>query len=139
MVNQQVLQGNWNELVGKVREKWGRLTENDISSAKGNVDELIGVIQRKTGESRDAIERSLESLGSGASAFVGRATEAARDYSQRTAESMRDVAQQAGQQMSEGYEVARRYMNERPGQAMAIGIGVGIILGMSVAMMFRKS
>jgi uncharacterized protein YjbJ (UPF0337 family) len=55
VLNQQVLQGNWNEIRGKLREKWGELTNDDVQSFNGNVDQLIGSIQRKTGESRESI------------------------------------------------------------------------------------
>ena len=55
MVNQQTLQGNWNELKGKLREKWGQLTNEDLQVAQGNVDQLIGLIQRKTGEARSGM------------------------------------------------------------------------------------
>src|SRR5262245_7846004 len=56
MVNQQTLQGNWNEIKGKLRSKWGQLTNDDLQTAHGNVDQLIGLIQRKTGEARSSIE-----------------------------------------------------------------------------------
>jgi len=50
MINEQVLQGNWNEIKGKIRSKWGQLTNDDLQSFDGNVDRLVGLIQRKTGE-----------------------------------------------------------------------------------------
>ena len=60
MVNQQTLQGNWNEIKGKLRNKWGQLTNDDLQSVHGNVDQLIGLIQRKTGEARNSVEQFLE-------------------------------------------------------------------------------
>src|SRR3954463_12592229 len=60
MVNQQTLQGNWNEIKGKLRNKWGQLTNDDLQSAQGNIDQLVGLIQRKTGEARNSIEKFLE-------------------------------------------------------------------------------
>src|SRR5262245_56050563 len=41
MINQQVLQGNWNEIKGKLRHKWGQLTNDDVQSFDGNVDRLL--------------------------------------------------------------------------------------------------
>ena len=46
MVNQQTLQGNWNEIKGKLRNRWGQLTNDDLQQAQGNVDQLIGQLQR---------------------------------------------------------------------------------------------
>ena len=50
MVNQQVLAGHWNEVRGKLKEKWGKLTDDDLRHFNGNVDQLVGRIQQKTGE-----------------------------------------------------------------------------------------
>ena len=58
-MNQQILVGNWNEIKGKLREKWGQLTDDDFQQIRGDAEQLIGVIQRKTGEAREAIEEYL--------------------------------------------------------------------------------
>ena len=50
MINQQTLQGNWNQIAGKLRAKWGQLNQDELQHLAGNVTELIGYIQRKTGE-----------------------------------------------------------------------------------------
>src|SRR5437879_1959695 len=89
MVNEQILQGNWNEIKGKLRSKWGQLTNDDLQSFDGNVDRLVGLIQRKTGEGRESVERFLdEATSSGATAF-DQATENVREYAHQAAESMR--------------------------------------------------
>lgn len=57
-----VLKGNWNQVKGKVREKWGLLTGDDIEHIAGHKDRLIGKIQEKYGKSKwnDAeIEREI--------------------------------------------------------------------------------
>ena len=58
-INQQTLEGNWNEIKGKIHEKWGQITQDDLQKARGSIDQLVGVIQRKTGEARDRIEKRL--------------------------------------------------------------------------------
>ena len=63
MINQQVLQGNWNEIKGKLRSKWGQLTNDDVKSFDGNIDQLLGLIQKRTGEGRESVERFLNDLG----------------------------------------------------------------------------
>ncbi|QDT60516.1 hypothetical protein SV7mr_30390 [Stieleria bergensis] len=42
MISQQTLQGNWNEIKGRLRSKWGELTEDDVMTFNGDVDQLIG-------------------------------------------------------------------------------------------------
>jgi len=83
MVNQQTLQGNWNEIKGKLREKWGQLTNEDLQMAQGNVDQLIGLIQRKTGEARNSIEKFLDDATAGGAGAFGQAAESAREYAQQ--------------------------------------------------------
>ena len=56
-INAQELQGQWNELRGKVKEKWGHLTDDDLEVQGGNFDQLIGRIQKKTGEGRGGHRR----------------------------------------------------------------------------------
>ena len=42
MVNQQVLTGKWNEVSGKLKEKWGKLSDDDLRGFNGNVEQLVG-------------------------------------------------------------------------------------------------
>ncbi len=62
MVNAQVLKGQWNEVRGQLKKKWGQLTDDDLRLTNGNIDQLVGVIQRKTGEAREAIEQFLDTV-----------------------------------------------------------------------------
>jgi uncharacterized protein YjbJ (UPF0337 family) len=52
-------QGRWEELKGRVREKWGQLTDNDLDKAQGNLEQLIGLIKERTGATAQEIEREL--------------------------------------------------------------------------------
>jgi uncharacterized protein YjbJ (UPF0337 family) len=53
------IQGDWNITKGKLKEKWGTLTDNDLQYAEGRQDELIGRIQKRTGETREAVEKAV--------------------------------------------------------------------------------
>ncbi|MDX1472455.1 MAG: CsbD family protein [Flavobacteriaceae bacterium] len=54
--------GNWNIAKGKLQQKWGQLTDDDLDYREGKEDELLGRIQRKTGESKQKINDYLDSL-----------------------------------------------------------------------------
>jgi len=56
------LSGHWNTLKGKVKQTWGDLTDDDLTYTEGQEDELIGRIQKRTGETREAIERRMHDL-----------------------------------------------------------------------------
>ena len=61
-MNKELLKGNWNILKGKVKQKWGKLTDNDISTIDGNYDELIGHLQKAYGYDQEACEREIDSF-----------------------------------------------------------------------------
>jgi uncharacterized protein YjbJ (UPF0337 family) len=46
-MNDDRMKDNWKELKGKIKEKWGKLTDDDLDVAEGNRDQLIGKIQQK--------------------------------------------------------------------------------------------
>ncbi|AGA79672.1 CsbD family protein [Echinicola vietnamensis] len=59
MANNLKLKGNWNELKGKLKSKYGELTDDDLAYAEGQEDQLLGKIQKKTGESIDDLKAFL--------------------------------------------------------------------------------
>jgi uncharacterized protein YjbJ (UPF0337 family) len=54
-----MLEGQWTELKGKVRERWGKLTDDDLDRIAGKRGQLIGTIQQKYGEAREKAERQV--------------------------------------------------------------------------------
>ena len=44
-----ILLGNWHELKGQVRQRWGKLTDDDFTRLNGKNDELVGVLQQRYG------------------------------------------------------------------------------------------
>ena len=54
------LKGQWNELKGRVKERWGDLTNDDLDRIEGRRDQLVGAIQQQYGRSRDEVEREVE-------------------------------------------------------------------------------
>ena len=59
-MNTQILKGDWNIIKGNLKQKWARLTDDDLQFVEGKQDELIGRIQKRTGESKDAVEKTLD-------------------------------------------------------------------------------
>ncbi len=58
-MNKDTLQGDWNMLKGKVKEKWGKLTDDDLTAISGKKDQLLGAIQKKYGYAKDVAEKEL--------------------------------------------------------------------------------
>jgi len=58
-VNQDTMQGQWRQLRGRIREQWGRLTDDDLDVIAGRRDQLVGLLQQRYGETREEIERQV--------------------------------------------------------------------------------
>ena len=59
-MNQDTLSGQWNQLKGRLRRQWGKLTNDDLDVIQGDKDILIGKIQEYYGRTRDEAERELD-------------------------------------------------------------------------------
>src|SRR5271154_6703133 len=51
------IKGDWNITKGKLKQKWAKLTDNDLTYTEGKQEELLGRIQKITGETREMVER----------------------------------------------------------------------------------
>jgi len=56
------LKGNWNELKGKLKQKYGQLTDDDMTFVEGKEDEFLGRLQQKLGRSKEDLRREIEEL-----------------------------------------------------------------------------
>jgi len=59
-MNRDILEGKWEQLKGKAKVKWGKLTDDDLDVVEGRRDILAGKIQERYGISRDEAEAQLE-------------------------------------------------------------------------------
>ena len=58
-MNKDRVQGRWKQLKGKVKEQWGKLTDDDLDVIAGRRDQLLGRIQQRHGIARDEAERQV--------------------------------------------------------------------------------
>lgn len=56
------LNGTWNEVKGKIKQKYADLTDDDLLFEEGKEDELLGRLQKKTGETKEKVKEWIESL-----------------------------------------------------------------------------
>jgi uncharacterized protein YjbJ (UPF0337 family) len=59
-MNWDRVEGNWKQLKGKAREKWGKLTDSDFEQIAGKKDQLIGRIQERYGISKDEAQKEAD-------------------------------------------------------------------------------
>ena len=58
-MNEDILQGKWTQLKGKVKEQWGKLTDDEIDQLDGKKDQLVGRVQERYGLAKDQAERDV--------------------------------------------------------------------------------
>jgi uncharacterized protein YjbJ (UPF0337 family) len=54
------MKGEWNIIKGNLKQKWAKLTDDDLQYIDGKQDELLGRIQKRTGETREAVETAIK-------------------------------------------------------------------------------
>lgn len=59
-MNWDQVEGSWKELKGQVKQKWGRLTDDEIDVIAGKRQELEGTIQRKYGKTKEEVKREVD-------------------------------------------------------------------------------
>ena len=61
-MNTQSMKGKWNELKGKLKQKYADLTDDDLTYVEGKEDELYGRLQQKMGKSKEDIKKEINNL-----------------------------------------------------------------------------
>ena len=59
-MNKLQMKGDWNIAKGKLKQRWAKLTDDDLRYEEGQDDEFIGRIQKRTGETREAVEKAID-------------------------------------------------------------------------------
>jgi uncharacterized protein YjbJ (UPF0337 family) len=61
-MNWDQVEGKWKQYAGNVREKWGKLTDSDIETIRGQRDQLIGKIQERYGIAKEAAQQEVDAF-----------------------------------------------------------------------------
>jgi len=56
------MKGSWNEIKGKLKQKYGQLTDDDLVFADGKEDELLGRLQKRVGRTKDELRAEIEDM-----------------------------------------------------------------------------
>ena len=64
-MNKLEAKGDWNITKGKLKQKWAKLTDDDLKFVEGQNEELLGRIQKRTGETRQAVEKAFKEFSAG--------------------------------------------------------------------------
>ncbi len=58
-MNWEILKGKWNQVMGQLKSKWGKLTDDDWTTVSGKKDALVGKVQERYGYKKDQAEKEV--------------------------------------------------------------------------------
>lgn len=64
-MNEDTIKGRWKQLRGKLKSRWGKLTDDDLQVADGNTEYLAGKLQERYGIAKDAADKQVREFGEG--------------------------------------------------------------------------
>lgn len=59
-MNKDILKGRWNELKGQIKQHWGELTDDEITTIEGRFEKLSGLLQKHYGYNQDKAEKAID-------------------------------------------------------------------------------
>jgi uncharacterized protein YjbJ (UPF0337 family) len=61
-MNWEGIVGNWTQFKGKVKEKWGKLTDDDLTTIAGKRDQLVGLLRQRYGYEKEQAEKEVDAF-----------------------------------------------------------------------------
>lgn len=58
-MNEDQVKGNWHQIKGQLKEKWGKITDNELTISEGRIEYIAGVVQEKYGQTKDAAMKEV--------------------------------------------------------------------------------
>lgn len=134
MASQTAIAGNWNDLKGRIRSKWGQMTDDSLEQAKGNMESLVGSIQKTTGEAKETIQAYLNAgMQEGASLY-----KQASDAVQAGAGQVVEGAKMVGETIKTGAEQTGKLVQARPIESLLFTFAAGAIAGLTLGLVLRS-
>jgi len=126
MVMRDELMGHWNELTGRLKERWGQLTDDDFRRAEGSAEQLVGVVQRKTGATRREVEQFLTSVLGSENPWTAQIAEAAQRYADDAKLYLEQNYRKVAKQTVDYSATVAQTVRTRPNESLAIAFGLGV-------------
>lgn len=90
VLNEDTLKGKWKEAKGEIQKMWGKLTDDDLDQAKGDLTALAGIIQQRYGESKESVQMKLND-------YFGDTWMDVKDGISKTAEAAKNAVSEASE------------------------------------------
>lgn len=94
-MNADIFKGKWQDIKGEIRNAWGKITDDELESVKGNLNSIAGLIQQRYGEAKDVVSEKLNRIMGQADNEADKASTDAKqwavDQTEKAKQSVRDT------------------------------------------------
>ena len=151
-MNKFTFDSSWNQMKGKLQQKYAQLTDDDLAFAEGKGEELLGRLQEKLGVSKTELHAALNEIRDSLDETAGgvrekleqaraKAAEMAGDLKTKASEVAGEVREAATHKAGEVYEQARQrartvhedaeeYVRQKPREALFTALAAGFVVGL---------
>ncbi len=60
MASRDILKGSWKEMKGRLKEKWGQLTDDELTESEGNEEKFLGILQKRYGYTKERAKQEFD-------------------------------------------------------------------------------
>jgi uncharacterized protein YjbJ (UPF0337 family) len=139
MALEQKAKGDWNQVVGSVKEKYGQITDDELSQAEGSFQKLVGLIQRKSGKGIEQVEAFVHDVFEKAGLACGDLAQGTSECVQSTGQAIQQGYQYVADHARSGYEQTTRVIANRPTESVVAALAVGLITGIAIGISLSES
>lgn len=127
------VEGNWKQMKGSVKERWGELTDDDLTAIAGRRDRLEGVIQERYGYAKERVRREIEDWYRSMESNLAEEIESLRSGIQSLASTVERIAQEqlphARVRATDAIKQVEGAVKRNPIVVVAIALGLGLLVG----------
>jgi uncharacterized protein YjbJ (UPF0337 family) len=127
------VEGNWKQMRGRVKERWGKLTDDDLTAIAGRRDQLEGMIQERYGYAREKARREIEDWYRSMESNLSEQIESLRAGIQSLASTVDRIAKgpmpHARARAIGAINEAEEAVKRNPLSALGIALGLGFLIG----------
>jgi uncharacterized protein YjbJ (UPF0337 family) len=127
------VEGNWKQIRGKVKERWGELTDDDLTAIAGRRDRLEGMIQERYGYAKERARREIEDWYRSLESNLAEEIESLRSGIHSLSSTVERIAQEQlphlRSRATDAVKQADDAIKQNPLIVVAVALGIGFLVG----------
>lgn len=133
-MNTDILKGNWEEVKGEVKQRWGKLTDDDLATVNGDNQKLSGLLQKHYGYAKDDVSLILDDFKAKLNGKCGlnKAANVVNDMTETVMKKTKEVAEHLKHDAGTYGKAVVDFVEHKPVQSLALAALAGLVIGLLV-------